>query len=249
MTERLQKVLARAGVASRREAERLILGGHVAVDGQIVRTLGTQVDPARQQITVDGRPIAPAEHTVYWLLHKPRGYVSTTRDPQGRPTVLDLVPRGVRLYPVGRLDVDSEGLLLLTNDGALTHALTHPSSGVVKEYHVLVDRRVEPALLERLRRGVVLDDGSTARAEVDLLRRAPQGHWLRFVLREGRKRQIRRMCAALGLAVARLRRVRLDGITLGSLAPGRYRPLDADEIARLRRAAGGRRAPTAGNRD
>jgi 23S rRNA pseudouridine2605 synthase len=248
VTERLQKIIARAGIASRREAEQLILAGRVAVDGQTVTTLGAQADPTRQRITVDGRPLAPTKEPVYWLLHKPRGYLSTTRDPQGRPTVLDLVPRGLRLYPVGRLDADSEGLLLLTNDGPLTHALTHPSSQVAKEYHVQVDRRIEPAELDRLRRGVTLDDGSMARAEVDVLRRAPPGRWLRFVLREGRKRQIRRMCAALGLAVVQLCRVRFDGVALGALPPGHYRPLAADEVARLRIAAGVHRASATGHR-
>lgn len=248
MTERLQKILARAGVASRREAERLIREGRVALDGALVTTLGTKVDPGRQRITLDGRSIAVSPPLVHWLLHKPAGYLSTTRDPHGRPTVLDLVPRGARVFPVGRLDATSEGLLLLTNDGALSYALTHPSSRVAKEYHVLVDRPVDRALVARLRAGVVLDDGRVAAAEVSTLRRAPQGCWLRCVLREGRKRQIRRMCAALGLGVLRLCRVRLDGLTLGALPASQYRSLTAHEVERLQQAAGVSRAEASGDR-
>ncbi|MBI4506984.1 MAG: rRNA pseudouridine synthase [Chloroflexi bacterium] len=249
MTERLQKALAKAGVASRREAERLMRAGRVAVDGAVVTELGTKIDPTRQRVTLDGRPLGAAPPGIYWLLHKPPGYLTTTRDPQGRPTILDLLPRGVRVYPVGRLDAASEGLLLLTNDGALAHRLAHPSSQVPKEYHVLVDQRVDRALPERLDGGgVVLDDGRIARAEVRLLRAAPDGSWLRFVLREGRKRQVRRMCAALGLGVLRLRRVRLDGVALGALPPGRYRPLSAEEVERLQRAAGVWGAEASGHR-
>lgn len=222
--------------------------GRVAVDGAVVTELGTKVDPTRQRVTLDGRPLGAAPPGIYWLLHKPPGYLTTTRDPQGRPTVIDLLPRGVRVYPVGRLDAASEGLLLLTNDGALAQRLAHPSSQVPKEYHVLVDQRVDRALLERLGSGVVLDDGSVVSAEVRLLRAAPNGAWLRFVLREGRKRQVRRMCAALGLGVLRLRRVRLDGVALGGLPSGRYRPLSAEEIERLRSAAGVKGAEASGHR-
>lgn len=249
MAERLPKVLARAGVASRREAERLICAGRVAVDGVVVTELGTKVDPEHQRVTLDGRLLAPAPPGIYWLLHKPPGYLTTLRDPRGRATILDLLPRGVHVFPVGRLDADSEGLLLLTNDGALAHRLAHPSSQVPKEYHVLVNQPVDRALLHRLRRGVALDDGSIASAEVGVLRVAPEGTWLRFVLREGRKRQIRRMAAALGLGVLRLRRVRLDGLALGELPPGRYRPLTAAEIERLRRAAGVKGAEAPRHRD
>lgn len=246
--ERLQKVLARAGVASRRAAEEFIRQGRVAVDGVPVHAVGTKINADRQRITLDGRPITLVQPLLYWLLHKPVGYLSATRDPRGRATVTDLVPRSARVFPVGRLDAQSEGLLLLTNDGALSHALAHPSSGVPKEYHVLVDRPVNRALIRDLGTGVVLDDGTLAAAEVSALHRDPRGCWLRCVLREGRKRQIRRMCAAVGLSVLRLCRVRLDGLALGALPPGHYRSLTAREVERLRRAAGVRRAQASGDR-
>lgn len=230
--ERLQKALAHAGVASRRAAEALILQGRVAVNGEVVRALGTRVDLDRDTVTVDGRPIARRAARHYVLLHKPRGYVSTARDERGRPTVLDLVPTPTRLYPVGRLDADSEGLLLLTDDGDLALRLTHPRYKVPKEYHVLVPAPVPEEVLARLRSGVDLAEGRTAPAEVAVLRREPAGTWLRIVLRQGWKRQIRRMLAALGLPVERLVRVRIGGLTLGDLPAGTWRVLSPGEARR-----------------
>ena len=253
VAERLQKALARAGVASRRAAEQLIREGRVAVNGQVVRELGTRVDPARDRVTVDGQPLAPPAARHYVLLNKPRGYVSTARDEWGRPTVLDLVPREGRLYPVGRLDADSEGLLLLTDDGDFALRLTHPRYKVPKEYHVLVPAPVPAEALVRLRAGVELAEGRTAPAEVAVLRHEPPGTWLRVVLRQGWKRQVRRMLAAVGLPVARLVRVRVGGLTLGDLPPGAWRALSPAEARRAlgseehaprdhrhRRARGGR---------
>jgi pseudouridine synthase len=235
----LQKILADAGVASRRAAERLILAGNVTVNGRVVTELGTRADPARDDVRVSGKRIGAHAALVYLALHKPPGYVTTASDEYGRATVLDLV-RGVpeRLFPVGRLDRDSEGLLMLTNDGELAARLLHPRYGVEKEYHVLVDSHPSPETLTRLRRGVVLDGGRTAPADADLLGEEGDGAWLRIILHEGRKRQARRMCEAVGLAVERLLRVRVGPIELGGLASGHHRPLRRAEVAALRRAVG-----------
>ena len=236
--ERLHKTLARAGVGSRRKCEELISAGRVKVNGKIVSTLGSKVNPRQDRIEVDGQPIAlPREH-IYVMLNKPAGYVSTVRDPQGRPTVMDLVSMQERVYPVGRLDVDSEGLLLLTDDGELTHRLTHPSYEHEKEYHVWVEGKPKARTLQRLREGIELEDGFTWPAEVTVLRQEAAGTWLRFVIHEGRKRQLRRMCQAVGHRVLRLMRVRLGPVRLGDLAPGSHRPLTEDERDRLREAAG-----------
>lgn len=241
--ERLQKVLAHAGVASRRACEELIRQGRVQVNGQVVTALGTKVDPARDEIRVDGRPLDLESEYVYVLLHKPRGYLSTTNDPHGRPTVLDLVPLETRVYPVGRLDMDSEGLLLLTNDGALTHRLTHPRYALEKEYWVLVGRYPGERALRRLRHGVEVEGEWLQADEVSVLRGphrwrwpAEEGTWLKMVLHQGHKRQIRRMCAAVGYPVRRLIRVRLGPLHLGRLEPGQWRYLSPGEVATLRRA-------------
>lgn len=241
--ERLQKVLARAGVASRRRAEEMIRRGEVAVNGRVVTEPGTTVDPEADRITVGGKTIR-SEPPVYIMLHKPRGYVSTCHDPQGRRTVLDLVgEQGARLYPVGRLDFDSAGLLILTNDGGLTHALTHPRHGVEKTYRVTVAGRVKDADLEILRHGVELADGRTAPARVSVVRsgEAETGEaetTLDISIHEGRNRQVRRMLAALGYEVRSLTRTSLGGLELGALAPGRHRHLSAAEVEKLRSAAG-----------
>lgn len=237
---RLQKVLAAAGVASRRRSEELIRQGRVAVDGKVVTELGVRVHP-NALVTVDGRPIGPAETHVYLLLNKPPGYVSTVHDPQGRPTVLDLVPTARRVYPVGRLDYESEGLLLLTNDGALAHLLLHPRHELDREYHVLVGGVVTPGALRQMAEGILLDGRRTAPARVEVIRSQPDGTWLRFVIHEGRKRQVRRMCEAVGLVVRRLVRVRMGPISLGKLPPGKFRKLRPDEVAALRAAAWERR--------
>ncbi|HMA37147.1 MAG TPA: pseudouridine synthase, partial [Chloroflexia bacterium] len=241
--ERLQKVLARAGVASRRTAEELIQAGRVQVDGQVVTELGTRVDPARARITVDGRPVAlattpeAAEHVTY-LLNKPFGVVSTAEDPQGRPTVVSLVPRTPRVYPVGRLDADTVGLLLLSNDGDLTYHLTHPRYDVEKEYEALVRGYVTQEALRKLRAGVKLPDEArtTVPARVEQVTRLGDNTLLRFVIHEGRNRQIRRMMQAVGGHVLGLRRVRLGPLTLGDLSPGQWRRLTPAEITALRQA-------------
>src|SRR5581483_1082137 len=238
MPERLQKVLARAGVASRRTAERLIREGRVAVNGQVVRDLGIRVDPARDSLAVDGRPVAAAPKFVYLALHKPRGYVSTARDERGRPTVLTLVRSAERVYPVGRLDADSEGLLLLTNDGAFALHLAHPRYGVPKEYHVLVRGRPDEGALERLRRGLVLEEGRTAPARVALPSSDGERSWLRVVLKQGWKRQVRRMLAAVGCPVERLIRTRVGSLALGTLPVGAVRHLTESEVRRLQHESG-----------
>ncbi len=230
---RLQKVLARAGVASRRVAEEMIRRGRVAVNGRVVTTLGSKVVPGRDFVTVDGKPLAEPEQLVYLALHKPAGYVSTVRDTHGRPTVLDLVPRGRRLYPVGRLDADTEGLLLLTNDGDFAYRVTHPKHTLDKEYRVLVAGRPGPDALDKLRTGIELDGRITAPAEVDVVARLPQATCLRLVLHEGRKRQVRRMCEAVGHPVLRLQRVRIGPIALGELPPGSYRSLTPAEVRQI----------------
>ncbi|MBC8263195.1 MAG: rRNA pseudouridine synthase [Anaerolineales bacterium] len=246
--ERLQKVLAHAGVASRRKCEELILQGRVRVNGQVVTQLGTKVDPGQDTIEVDGRPIT-TEGKVYVLLHKPRGYLSDTLDFRGRLSALSLVPDGERLYPAGRLDAGSEGLLLLTNDGELAHHLTHPRYEHEKEYLALVVGKPTEATLRRMRKGVERD-GQTLRADaVERLERlgpearshgwekAPKGTaWLRITLHEGKKRHIRRMCAALGHPVRRLIRVRIGPLELGDLLVGEWRYLTEGEVKRLRSA-------------
>ncbi|MGI8588240.1 MAG: pseudouridine synthase [Chloroflexia bacterium] len=244
--ERLQKVLAHAGVASRRAAEELITAGRVQVDGRTVTELGTRVDPARARITLDGEPVRPpATAGTTYILNKPSGVVSTSDDPQGRSTVVGLVPPEPRVYPVGRLDADTEGLLLLSDDGDLTYRLTHPRYAVDKEYEALVRGYVTQESLRRLSEGVLLagDDRPTAPAKVEQIARAGENTLLRFVIHEGRNRQIRRMMAAVGGHVLRLRRVRLGPLALGDLPPGGWRRLSAEEIAELGRAAGAA-APT-----
>jgi len=236
--ERLQKYLAHAGVASRRKCEELIVAGRVSVNGETVTALGTQVDPQRDRVAVDGRPITPPRRHRYLLLNKPRGVLSTARDPHGRRTVLDLVPSERRLYPVGRLDMDSEGLLLLTDDGELAQRLTHPRYEHDRAYEVWVDGRPSQTTLQRLREGIELQDGPTWPAEVAVQRRESGGTWLRFVIHEGRKRQLRRMCEAVGHPVRRLVRVAMGPLALGELTQGQYRALTRQEQQALRKAVG-----------
>lgn len=244
MPIRLQKVLSQAGVASRRASERLIREGRVEVNGQRVTEMGVKVDPDRDVIAVDGRRVTVPNKRRYVVLHKPRGVLSVLDDDRGRRTVRDLLPDAEGLYPAGRLDYNSEGLLLLTDDGPLTQRLTHPRYEHEKEYLVLARGEPPVEVLRALRAGIELEDGRTAPARVGRVEqtpfgRAPQGEvWLRFVLHEGRKRQIRRMCKAVGLGVRRLIRVRIGPILLGDLEAGQHRALTADEVRRLRRAAG-----------
>nr|MBC7244344.1 rRNA pseudouridine synthase [Chloroflexota bacterium] len=236
--ERLHKFLARAGVTSRRKCEELIAAGRVRVNGETVSTPGSKVDPEHDRIEVDGRLITLPQQHIYLMLNKPVGYVCTVRDPQGRPTIVDLIPPGRRLYPVGRLDMESEGLVLLTDDGDLTQRLTHPSYEHEKEYHVLVDGEPGPHTLQRLREGIPLEDGLTWPADVTVLGHDSEGTWLRFVIHEGRKRQLRRMCEAVGHPVRRLVRVRIGPLQLGSLPQGQYRALTEEECTMLRKAVG-----------
>ncbi|MGQ0560434.1 MAG: pseudouridine synthase [Gemmatimonadota bacterium] len=232
---RLQKFLANAGVASRRKAEELIEAGRVSVNGQVVTELGTKVDPATDAITVDGRNIESAQ-PVWVALHKPRGYVSTRDDPQGRPTIYDLLPESLHsLFYVGRLDVDSEGLMLLTNAGDQAHRLLHPSFGVSRVYEVLVKGDVARETVERLLRGVELEDGVARAESVERLPASKVGaSRLRLILREGRKREVRRMLSAVGRPVRRLRRTRYGPIELGNLPSGKWRLLSEAEQLRLR---------------
>jgi pseudouridine synthase len=241
VTERLNKVLARAGVASRRGSDELIAQGRVTVNGETVRELGTRVDPRVDVVRVDGRRVGapPARHS-YYMLNKPRGYVTTLSDPEGRPTVRDLLT-GVRprVFPVGRLDFHSEGLLLLTDDGDLAHGLTHPGRGVPKTYAVKVRGTPDGRALARLRRGIRLDGRPTLPARVRLTKRADNS-WLELIVVEGRQHLVRRMLAAVGHPVLKLKRTALDGLKLGRLPSGRLRPLTPDELARLRRATASR---------
>jgi len=238
--ERLQKVMATAGVCSRRAAERLIEAGRVSVNGAVVTRLGTCVDPLRDAVTVDGKPIARRRgRPVYLLLNKPRGYVTTLTDPEGRPTVADLI-RDVpgRVYPIGRLDFHSEGLLLFTNDGDLAHELMHPGSGVEKTYAVKVRGRPEAEALAPLSRGIRLDGRSSRATRVRMVKPGPNS-WIQVTVVEGRKHLVRRMLQAVGHPVVRLRRVRYGGVRLGKLAAGSWRHLTEAEVAGLRKTAGG----------
>ena len=236
---RLAKYLAHAGIASRRAAEDLIRAGRVTVDGQTV------LDPARDvgdvhRVAVDGEPLAGPESRVVYALNKPRGVVSTASDPQGRPTVVQLVPLDQRrLYPVGRLDADSTGLILLTNDGELAHRLTHPSFEVPRTYRArLAGPPLREAVLQRLRDGVALEDGVTAPARVRRL----GAHELEITLHEGRNRQVRRMCEAVGQSVQSLTRIRFGPLELGDLKPGAHRRLSGPDVARLRETVWNNRA-------
>ena len=230
--ERLQKLLSRAGVASRRHAEAMILEGRVTVNGRTVIELGTRVDPARDEVRVDGRPIAIDEERAYLALNKPGGYVSTALDPQGRPTVMELVPAVPGLFSVGRLDFESEGLLLFTTDGEWAQRVAHPRHGSEKEYVVEVAGRPKPGTLARLRSPLEIgDDEWSSGAEVALEGSAGDRTMLRVLLREGRNRQIRRMMEAVGHPVLRLVRVRVGAVHLGNLRPGHWRHLTHAEIA------------------
>jgi pseudouridine synthase len=235
---RLNKILAQAGRASRRGADQLITEGRVAINGVVTRELATLADPERDLVTVDGRPLPRAESKHYLLLHKPAGYVTSVRDPHGRPVVADLI-RDVdaRLYPVGRLDWDVEGALLMSNDGALTHRLLHPRYGLPRVYEAEVEGRVAPGALGRWRRGVTLEDGPARPLEVEVVRGGRDVTLMRLTFGEGRKHEVKRYCAALGHRVRRLRRVAFGPVTLGDLPRGRYRRLTPREVAALRAAA------------
>ena len=232
--ERLQKALAAAGVASRRHAEELIAAGRVTVNGQLTTRLGTRVGPS-DQLGVDGKPVDRRPHFTYIILNKPEGVVSTAQDERGRRTVVDLVRAPERVYPVGRLDLDSEGLILLTNDGELTFRLLHPRHELPREYYVWVVPNPTDEQLAQLRQGVAIEDWRTSPARIA---RRPGGA-LAFVIHEGHKRQIRLMCQAVGLQVVKLVRVRFGPLDLGPLKPGEWRPLRPEEVEALQRAATG----------
>lgn len=236
MEQRLQKLLAAAGVASRREAEKLISAGRVAIDGKVVTQLGAKADPEQNTITVDGQPVNLKPQKYYILLNKPRGYASTCRDPHAQRTIMDLVHSlGVKVYPVGRLDVDTEGLLILTNDGDFAVRITHPRHQIPKTYRAEVKGLVTQETLHCLTNGVKLDDGKISRARVQLVGLYTARHTsvLEIIITEGRKRQIRRMLDAVGHPVTRLVRTRIGDITIGKLKPGEWRFLTEQEIKNL----------------
>lgn len=237
--ERLQKIIAKAGVASRREAEEMIRDGRVTVNGKVVTELGTRADNKKDHVKVDGKLLHSAEEPRYILLNKPREVMTTTADPEGRTTVIDLL-RGVRerVFPVGRLDYHSEGLLLLTNDGDLAFKVSHPSNGSVKTYHVKVRGVPSPAVIEKLERGIVLDNRRTQPCEIRQLRTTGKGEeegnsWWEVKLREGRTNQIRRMFQIKGHPVSKLRRIAIGALTDARLAPGEWRELDTRELSAL----------------
>jgi len=274
--ERLQKVLAAAGIASRRASEKLITSGRVRIDGQVVTALGTKVDPASSSVSVDGRPVQFSDSNVYFRVYKPRGILSDIGGAtRGRKTVANLLPRGAgRVFPVGRLDLNSEGLILLTDDGALANRLTHPRFEHPKTYYVLVAQRPSAEALTRLREGVELESGRTAPARVEVADGLParleldkgkqnfgaapedgwknsppeKGVWLRMVLREGKKRQIRHMAAAVGIDLRRLIRWSIGPLTLEGLRPGMSRELTAGEVYALKQMVSKRSGRRSKNR-
>lgn len=236
MLERLQKILAQAGVASRRQSEELIIKGRVAVNGEKVTQLGVKVNPEEDIILVDGKPINQEEDKVYFMLHKPAGYISSAKDPQGRPTVLDFfnnIPQ--RVYPVGRLDYDTEGILLLTNDGDLTHALTHPSHQISKTYLARVEGVPNKENLRKFARGLQLEDGITAPAKIAITDISKGKALLEIEIHEGRNRQVRRMCEAIGYPVVYLKRTKVGPLELGDLSRGEFRALSNREVRELKK--------------
>ncbi|GAX91837.1 pseudouridine synthase [Effusibacillus lacus] len=235
--ERLQKVLAQAGVASRRKCEELIVSGRVTVNGLVIRELGTKVDPELDRIELDGKPIEQ-EPLVYILLNKPIGVVTTASDPEGRKTVIEIVQVKERVFPVGRLDMNTSGLLLLTNDGELANGLMHPRHEVDKKYIAEVKGSISEEALAKLANGILLEDGLTAPAKVKLLKRTAFLSKLEITIHEGRNRQVRRMCEAVGHPVQKLKRVQVAFLTLGGLPPGGWRYLTDFEVKRLYEIAG-----------
>ena len=239
MAERLQKIIAWAGIASRRAAEEMILNGRVMVDGQTITELGGKYDSSRQKICVDGKPLTLVEKKVYYLLNKPKGYLSTAKDERGRRTVLDLLPEvSERVYPLGRLDNNTEGLLLISNDGDLMNGLLHPRYKVNKTYVARVAGVPSEKLLDKLRQGIKLEDGMTAPAVVKMLETSDSEAKVEITIHEGRNRQVRRMFTAIGCDVLALKRVKFAGLTLKGVKRGHYRPLTDEEITELYEIAG-----------
>ena len=238
MEERLQKLISAAGIASRREAENIILAGRIQINGRTAE-LGDRADPEKDTVLLDGSPLVGEDRRVYILLNKPRGCVSTLKDEKNRQTVADMVKGcGARVYPVGRLDANSEGLLILTNDGELTNALTHPSHGVEKSYTVRVEGKEIPAAVEALRGKLELEDGCVQARRVALLSQEKDRAILEVVVTEGRKHLVRNMCAAVGLSVKRLIRISEGNLSIDGLKTGHWRYLTEKEVAGLYRAAG-----------
>jgi 23S rRNA pseudouridine2605 synthase len=234
--ERIQKILAKAGIASRREAEKMLIEGRVTVNGKVVEALGFKADSLKDHIKVDGRRITGFEPKVTLLINKPRGYLSTVKDPRGRLTVMDLLKNVKwRLYPVGRLDFDAEGLLLLTNDGELANILTHPRFSIPRTYLVKVGGVPEEKKLARLKRGVMLEDGKASVASVHLLRQKEKNSWVQVVVTEGRNRLVKRIFSAIGHSVLKLKRIQFGPIQLGNLPFGQYRYLTAEETGKLKK--------------
>lgn len=233
--ERIQKILAKAGIASRREAERMVIEGRVAVNGKIIDTLGFKADPSKDHIRVDGKRLKGFEPKVTLLLNKPRGYLSTVKDPQGRPTVMKLLQRVKRrIYPVGRLDFDAEGLLLLTNDGGLAHLLSHPRFSIPRTYWVKVGGVPDEKRLAQLKRGVMLVDGKASVVSFSILRKGEKNSWIQVVVTEGRNRLVKRIFSAIGHPVLKLKRIGFGPIQLGNLPIGQFRYLTPEELNRLK---------------
>ena len=232
---RIQKVIAEAGISSRRAAERLLQQGRIVVNGQVINELGTKVDPARDHIRVDGKLIPHSQPKVYMMLHKPQGCVSTLNDPEGRRTIKDFFhASSLRLYPVGRLDFNTEGLILLTNDGDFAAQLLHPRSHVPRTYVAKISGILTDQIMAQLRKGVALEDGVTAPCRINKLKKLSTNSWLEITLFEGKKRQIRRMMESVGCSVIRLRRIGFGSLRIGTLPPGQSRPLETGELRELR---------------
>src|SRR5581483_1501316 len=240
MMERLQKVIAKAGIASRRHAEDLIVEGKVQVNGKVVTELGTKVDPAKDHIKVDGKRIQVESQKIYLLLNKPKGYITSVQDPEGRPTVMDLIVEvKERVYPVGRLDYDTEGLLLFTNDGDLARALMHPSTEVEKTYWAKVKGRLTEEEMKRVEQGgISLPEGKTAPCKIRFLRSTAENEWVEIILHEGKKRQVRMVMEKIGHPVAKLKRVGYAFLKLGNMPLGAYRYLSPIEVGKLKNLTG-----------
>ena len=239
ISERLQKFLSRAGVASRREAERLIADGRVTVNGQTVVIQGTKVDVSKEEIKVDGELIKPLKSNSYLLLNKPKGYICTLKDPKNRPLVTDLAgTRQQGLFPVGRLDFDTEGLLILTNDGDFAYSLTHPSKKVEKIYLAKVKGSPSPSALKKLEKGIYIREGKTAPCKINFFKESDKNTWLRIVIHEGKNRQIKRMFMAINHPVMKIKRIGLSFLSVEGLKAGEHRPLTSEEVSRLKELHG-----------
>ncbi len=237
--ERLQKILSAMGITSRRKAEDLIREGRVTVNGRVAQ-IGDQADPAHDHIKVDGKRLVPQAQKIYILINKPRGTVTTTADPEGRSTVMDLLKKKKpRIFPVGRLDFDAEGLLLLTNDGKMAYRLSHPSFGVARTYHVKVKGNPLAAVIQKLSGGIYLEDGPTAPCHIRPLRPTAENFWMEMAMHEGKNRQVKRMWEKVGHPVLKLKRISFAGLSLGRLAPGQYRSLRPEEVEKLRQLTEG----------